>query len=215
MQVEMVRLDPDVAKVKAKRYAREIKKARLHDADKAYVTELLILRKAYSELAKGTKILDLNAVMIEAGFTSDMRPMLAIGRSDLKTIKFTWQSHSTSIRFMDDDTSYWRSRIASSLIRDVDVKQRHGRTNSNGQGVTLEGFSAVPLPPPGVIPEGVKLEKCFTLWEVKEWQRSRHTSIVDPDPYLLKHIGGPFYAVLAEWELTDLETSLQGFMRRV
>jgi hypothetical protein len=39
------------------------------------------------------------------------------------------------------------------------------------------------------------------LWEA-EWQH------VPSDPLLLRHITGPLYAVLASWDLTELERAV-------
>ena len=57
----------------------------------------------------------------------------------------------------------------------------------------------------------MKLENYHVLWEVEEWYERR---VIEPpiDPFLLKHIGGTLYAVLAEWDLTELERSV---LRRV
>ena len=40
------------------------------------------------------------------------------------------------------------------------------------------------------------------LWEA-EWQQ-----VVPRDPFLLRHIGGDLYSVVAAWDLTDLERSV-------
>lgn len=65
----------------------------------------------------------------------------------------------------------------------------------------------------GVLPEGKSLSDHYTLWEVEKWE-DRDPVHVNRDPYLLKPLGGPFYAVVGEWELTDLERSLQQYMQR-
>lgn len=43
----------------------------------------------------------------------------------------------------------------------------------------------------------------FILWEVDRW-------IPEPprDPFLLKHIGAGLYAILAAWELTEIERAV-------
>jgi hypothetical protein len=35
----------------------------------------------------------------------------------------------------------------------------------------------------------------------------------DRDPYLLRHVGGALYAVLAAWDLTDLERAIMSARR--
>lgn len=51
--------------------------------------------------------------------------------------------------------------------------------------------------------------------EFSRWQQrfGRRTEEMPVDPFLLKHIMGDTYAVIAEWELTELEASLLGSMR--
>ena len=42
------------------------------------------------------------------------------------------------------------------------------------------------------------------LWEVEKWANQQHNVTPDIDPYLLKHVTGSLYAVIAEWDLTNL-----------
>jgi hypothetical protein len=49
------------------------------------------------------------------------------------------------------------------------------------------------------------LAEYFIPWEVEQWANRRISSRPDRDPYLRKHIGGDLYAVVAEWDLTELE----------
>ncbi|OWK42111.1 hypothetical protein FRUB_04189 [Fimbriiglobus ruber] len=51
-------------------------------------------------------------------------------------------------------------------------------------------------------------ENACILWEVEQWADHRLDVAPDIDPYLLKHITGSLYAVIAEWDLTELERSI-------
>lgn len=64
----------------------------------------------------------------------------------------------------------------------------------------------VPHIPPALRPAR-KLENYHILWEA-DWQQ-------DPprDPMLLKRLAGTFYAVLAVWDLTDLERAVLNGVR--
>src|SRR5205085_1660042 len=62
----------------------------------------------------------------------------------------------------------------------------------------------VPIVPPRLRPR-FTLANYFVLWEVEQW-----TPIPPRDPMLLKHLGGWLYAVLAVWDLTDLERVVLG-----
>lgn len=62
----------------------------------------------------------------------------------------------------------------------------------------------VPLIPPGLRPVG-DLKNYHVVFEA-DWAK-----VAPPaprDPALLKHIGGDLYAVLAVWDLTDLERAV-------
>jgi len=63
----------------------------------------------------------------------------------------------------------------------------------------------VPPVPPKFRPS-TSLTNFHILWEA-EWQQ--HAPV---DPALLRHIGGDLYAVLAIWDLTELERTV--LMRR-
>jgi hypothetical protein len=64
----------------------------------------------------------------------------------------------------------------------------------------------VPIVPPKHRPRrGSLLDRYLVLWEVDEW---RWTSMRPPaprDPALLQHLAGDLYAVLATWDLSELE----------
>lgn len=65
--------------------------------------------------------------------------------------------------------------------------------------------SMVPIVPPRHRPPRAStLDSFLVLWEVDRWEWS--TPPAPPgDPALLRHVGGDIYAVLATWDLTELE----------
>lgn len=65
----------------------------------------------------------------------------------------------------------------------------------------------VPLIPPALRPAS-DFKNFFILWEA-EWQ----PDVAPKDPALLKHVGGDLYAVLAVWDLTELERAVLGGVR--
>ena len=75
------------------------------------------------------------------------------------------------------------------------------------------GFALVPMVPADVRPKGA-LSNFFVLWEVQAWASRAQVMQPDRDPYLLKHLAGDLYAVVAEWELTDLERAIMTGRRR-
>lgn len=66
----------------------------------------------------------------------------------------------------------------------------------------------VPLIPPNLRPKD-SLENYHILWDVQgSWFNEP-----PKDPFLLKHIDGDLFAVIAEWDLTDLEISVLKSLR--
>jgi hypothetical protein len=64
--------------------------------------------------------------------------------------------------------------------------------------------------PPDVMPaRGCDLSKHFVLWEVENWDAAPPI-----DPILLRPIGGNLYAVVAQWDLTEVERMIIAGTRR-
>lgn len=63
----------------------------------------------------------------------------------------------------------------------------------------------VPIVPPKHRPAGTSsLASYLVLWEVDDWQWAK-VPAPPGDPALLRHVAGDIYAVLATWDLTELE----------
>lgn len=73
-----------------------------------------------------------------------------------------------------------------------------------------DGYALVPMVPADAREEAgnPQLSKCWILWEVERWADKRIGAVPDRDPFLLKHVGGELYAILAAWDLTDLERAV-------
>jgi len=63
--------------------------------------------------------------------------------------------------------------------------------------------TVVPLVPPQHRPKRGRLRRFHILWEVEQW-----TPEPPHDPALLQHIRGDLWAVLAVWDLTELERAV-------
>lgn len=86
------------------------------------------------------------------------------------------------------------------MVVSVDLKQRATKD--------ITGFAMVPMVPPDVREKAIGgLKHYWTLWEVEKWH-DRHPTEPPVDPLLLKHVGGSLYAVIAEWDLTELEQAV-------
>jgi hypothetical protein len=169
-------------------------------------TEDEALMRAYREIARGNPVLDLISTMKMIGLGADFYPKFAITRAD-QPYCFVEMSRSGAANFYESST--YRSRRSSSLVTKVPdgtfpvwssrwESERYvlvGRP----QGWSQNATAIAPTVPPALRPKAT-LEHFHILWEAV-WQP--HTA--PRDPMLLKHLGGVFYAVVAVWDLTELE----------
>jgi hypothetical protein len=96
-------------------------------------------------------------------------------------------------------------------------RQRSANLTFDVPGINVEspiepknGAAMVPMVPADVYPSrGLDLSKHFVLWEVEDWDAAPPV-----DPMLLKPIGGNLYAVIAQWNLTEIERVIIAGTRR-
>lgn len=203
MDVPTITMDPDVAREKLDAWMHE------RHADAREAREACIV--GYQALAEGKTLLQLDTAIAGGGFFASGLPKLAIARADRSEVRCAWRDRETTILF-DARDELPRGRPVASLVRRVDVRQFHGMTYTGGDGRQhgrwLEGYAQVPMLPAEVRPSRGQLKDWFILWEVERWADRRFRVEPDRDPLLLEHVAGQLYAVLAEWELTDLERAV-------
>jgi hypothetical protein len=163
----------------------------------AWSKEDVALAQAYKSLAKGLTVIDLLGVMKRSGLREDGFPKFAIARSHAKQV---WCSVSSDGRVRFSIESQWDSHKLTSISFPADTMPRF---RWDAQRKT-DAETLVPIVPPRLRPK-FSLEGYFTFWEVESW-----TLLPPRDPMLLKHLGGWLYAVLAVWDLTDLERAVLG-----
>ena len=162
---------------------------------------------AYKELANGRPLLNRRDAFAGAGFHADLRPRLAIARADDPEVKVEVQREM--LLFQTRWSGHWRSRQASG--RRVAIAGVEPPFPAN---IWLrEGYALVPLVPPAVKAHHA-LGGCHVLWEVEQWAEQPRTARPDRDPYLLRHVGGDLWAVLGEWELTEVERGVMSGRHR-
>ena len=197
MNVSTITMPIDQAKEKLQAYRQQNQK-RVDEEYKA-------AEAGYAALAEGTPLISLTDAIRGGGFDEKMRPKLAIARADRKQVYFRWRPRDTMAAF----DSRMGSRNSDTLELAIDIGRVHGVIHGkpgHEYDAWIEGYALVPMVPADVREAvNVKLSDCFILWEVEQWADRRISSRPDRDPYLLKHIGGDLYAVIAEWDLTDLE----------
>jgi hypothetical protein len=161
--------------------------------------------KGFEELAEGHTLIDVDRAIRDGGFFSDMGPKLAIARADRKVVEFFWYAHQNHAIF---DSGGHRTRQPA-MTRSVDMRRTPDVWNRERSYMrSPSGYSLIPAVPPDVRSKAVGgLKNYWTLFEVEKWHNTNPT---DPpvDPYLLRHVGGSLYAIVAEWELTELERSV-------
>lgn len=159
------------------------------------------LMRAYKAISRGQQVLDLHAGFKRAGsklydHCPVPLPQLAICPSDGQTCHLKVYQNG-SARFSDEKAS-WRAKRR--------VVTLPGGTLPPFESAEMwrhsEHKTTVPMIPPHLRPKH-DLGNYFTLWEVESWT-------LDPsrDPMLLKSLGGALYAVLATWDLTDVERAI-------
>lgn len=164
------------------------------------------IMRGYRALAQGKQVIDIVATM-RAGGVIDLRdsdnnirtvPRLAIMRADAPWCYLHIDSRNIT---------FYKGQF-SPTSRETRYVTRIPKTALPEVAKGWASFKAmVPPVPPGLRPAD-KIGNYHILFEA-EWK-------AEPpgDPALLKHIGGDLYAVLATWDLTELErTVLAGRFR--
>jgi hypothetical protein len=149
-----------------------------------------IAMMGYRAIARGQAVIDVAAAIGAAGLDEQRRPKLALARANWE---WCWlREHGRLFTFQYDSWAPGR-----------ETRRRISfPTTIFGENVTTTDRhrAQVPAIPPRVRPSG-DLINYFILWEA-DWQAP------PVDPYLLRHLGGYLYVVLAAWNLTDLERAV-------
>lgn len=218
MNVTTIQMEPEEAQAKLEAYRKALEGRHSAEVEEEWKAAEL----AYRELAKGTPLIDPFAAIRGCGWRPDGRPVLAIARADQKRCQWDiarsprwWNSEAKQMtgawtpmawRFQAyrDRLSMWSGRRAGNLTFEVD------QITLDPPVVPKHGVAMVPMVPPDVLPpRGCDLSKHFILWEVESWDMAPPV-----DPMLLKPIGGNLYAVVAQWDLTDIERMIIAGTRR-
>jgi len=181
MDLPVIEMDRTEARKAFLEYRRAVRER--HDLEDAQIM------RGYRELARGRQVINLPQTFSAAGRDERGYPCLAIARADTKRC---WvDCWSDRIEFCQTG-GYHRHSFASG--RCVRVQAPEGAR-------ALPAASAiVPSIPPPLRPAGA-LTRFHVLWEADWVQAPR-------DPALLRHIGGDLWAVLAVWDLTELERAV-------
>ena len=145
----------------------------------------------YRAIASGKAVIDVAQAIREAGLDEKGRPKLAIGRADWPVCRFRYSAWpSAHLSFKSDSLS---------LRHELRIPAWEFGT----PGISQSNWTAqTPMIPPRLRPAG-NLKRYHILWEAN-WVAA------PTDPYLLRHLDGFLYVVLAAWNLTPLERAAMG-----
>jgi hypothetical protein len=160
--------------------------------------EGIALMKAYRALGRGVKVIDLVAVMQAANVDALGRPRLAIARADQTQVRFDHRWRGECV--FDKPGAFSRGRSATRVRLPLNTFRAPDEKPALHLPQVESLTAIVPTIPPLHRPHD-SLEHYWLLWEA-EWSKP------PVDPALLKHLGLNLYAVLAVWDLTELEQAV-------
>jgi hypothetical protein len=159
-----------------------------HAVQERHNAEDEMLMKGYRALSMGRQVVDIHQTIRQAGVDAFNRPKLAISRADAVKCWFSVSSHGGI--FDNDFWKQYHKRSATRIVIPGEFPQVRAK----------ECWALLPSIPPPLRPKH-ELHNYHILWEAK-WEGA------PIDPALLKHIAGPLYAVVATWDLSELERAV-------
>lgn len=196
MNIESATMQVDrwSARTKYLEYREAVKRRYATDPVGASKSEEQQLTKAYAAIARGECVIDARKAIEDAGVDERGMPRLAIARADWKFVH-CYRYDGGMVVFDHQGRSYSRKE-ETRVARLVHVRL------PAVQGRDTSGRAQVPLVPPAHKPAG-HLKVYRILFEAV-WERQPP----EPDPLLLRPLGGPFYVVCAQWDLSPLEQAV-------
>lgn len=162
-------------------------------------TEDEAIAAGYRAAARGLPVIVLPDVVARGGWFPNGLPRLAVIRADA-TQCFLTSSDDGGMRTLTYADTAWdrgRARVGRHRVQ-IRVPRPSAETNRPWRASTI-----VPLIPPEFRPKASRLWRFHVLWEVESW-----TLEPPRDPALLRHVRGDLWAVVAVWDLTDLERAV-------
>jgi hypothetical protein len=147
--------------------------------------QISYLATIYWQLARGRKVIDAISAISSAGLNPQGHPKLAIAKANEKEANFH-RNVSEAVYYHNP-----RAPILKFALP--------GRW----PGEWLRIKAPVPIIPPSEIPPDANLANLHILWEVEKWE-----PVAAADPLLLRQLDGPFFVVLAAWNLTKAEQAV-------
>jgi hypothetical protein len=190
MDLAVIPISKDEAVAKLDEYASMIYEERTAEDD--------AIAAGYRAAARGLPVIDLPRSVASGGLHDNGLPKIAVVRADATTCFARWSGNDVIFADRDDWHVNRGALVGAHSVRvpfagdELPGWQARSRWRS--------GSTMVPIIPPDCRPKPRRMRRCHVLWEVESW-----TQTPPYDPALLRHIRGSLWAVLAEWDLTELE----------
>lgn len=189
MNLSAIEISQDEARERLAEYQEALKTER-NAEDEA-------IAAGYRAAARGLPVISLQRTITAGGWHDNSLPRIAVAPADAVECFARWDDGD--LVFSDVDDRYV-NRGALVNRHSVRVQVPGDARPERRRAYWQAGQAMVPLIPPRFRPKPRRLHRFHLLWEVESW-----TWIAPEDPALIKHIRGDLWAVLAEWDLTELE----------
>lgn len=164
------------------------------------------LAQSYKAIAEGSSLIDIEATMRETPLHDNGLPKLAIVRADFKEVFLKMESDGSAVMAGSQlfaEGGRVKTRAGTARI-ELPPKTFAIENPATGERWPYKHFGDVHRAPVPHIPPQFRPADAYAnyhiLWEVDVWER-----IAPKDPLLLRRITGQIYAIVAQWNLTDLE----------
>lgn len=212
---EVVTLNKDDALAKFSEYKSALRVSRSqHDR---------MMKAVYGALSEGLGVINPRAAIIKAGVDEEnCHPRVAISRADRDTVYFR-RDHWSNVAFFSSSERFFltgQNKAAQArrdqfmfaegqLPRSQELQQKSRQQTTYSQIVK----ATVPIIPPQHRPNDLSLSGYSILWEVEKWEALPRPQRAPGDPMLLKPLAQTgLYAVMAHWDLTEIEKMVLGAM---
>ncbi len=197
MQLETITMPRAEARKAYLEYRNAIRETHKEDMDALKAQQLeqdQIVARAYKQLSVGNQLIRLSDTILGAGFDDQYRPRMAIVRADYDEVYMRrWRGGALQYEpSAERHRVYARSKLIE-FMAPVDDRLDW----------SVEAVATTPSIPPPFRPKH-HLRNYHLLWEAT-WRKLRSSKRAPRDPALVKHLGGELWAVLAIWDLTDVE----------
>ena len=186
MEFHPINMDPTEARKAYLQYRLAVKQGRTGEDRE--------IRLGYRALSRGQQVISLRAAVRAGGVDERGLPRLAVCRADARWCYTEGVAHDGAVTFRMDRVS---------ATRDVRRRVRMpAGTLPAPRRQRWRTFAAmVPIVPPPLRP-ATSLAGHLLLWDVT-WREGP-----PEDPALLRRVGGDLHAVIAVWNLTELERAV-------